>query len=297
MQRAHGILLIVFLGIAASAATGDLWINCAPGFDIFLDGEFMGVSEPSENGKRLPGVSSGEHTIRIEEDGVALLEFSIPVGPASNQVVVGELGPESNGGLPGAAEGEEAEEQLVGTIEVMSDPRNCTVEFSGRKTPKEQPILTIPGIAVGEHNIRFESEGTVLRTTVVVQADQLIQVRVDFRNKLVSVRGDTSDVRGGESASEEESPRAELECIEYWVQVMRTSNFDEIEPAQSALKDMGYPSYHQKLITIEDESAPPIFKLRVGPIPRRNKAQWVAGLIRHAGFTAVWVVPTECHPR
>ena len=296
MQRVHVILLVVFLGIAASAATGDLWINCAPGFDIFLDGEFMGVSEPSENGKHLPGLSSGEHTIRIEKDGFALLEFSMPVGPASNQVVVGELGPESNGGLPGATEGEEVE-QLVGTIEVTSDPRNCTVEFAGRKTPKEQPILTIPGIAVGEHNIRFESEGTVLETTVVVQAAQLAQVRVDFRNKRVAVTGDTSDVRGGESASKEESPRAESECIEYWVQVMRTSNFDEIEPAQSTLKDLGYPSYHQKLITIEDESAPPIYKLRVGPIPRRKKAQWVAGLIRNAGFPAVWVLPTECHPR
>jgi cell division septation protein DedD len=293
MQRVHVILLVVFLGIAASAATGDLWINCAPGFDIFLDGEFMGVSEPSENGKRLPGLSSGEHTIRIEKDGFALLEFSIPVGPASNQVVVGELGPESDGGLPAATEGEEVE-QLVGTIEVTSDPRNCTVEFAGRKTPKEQPILTIPGIAVGEHNIRFESEGTVLKTTVVVQAAQLAQVRVDFRNQRIAVTGDTSNASGGESASKEDSPRAEPECIEYWVQVMRTSNFDEIEPARSTLKDLGYPRYHQKLITIEDESAPPIYKLRVGPIPRRKMAQWVAGLIKNAGFPAVWVLPKEC---
>ena len=288
--------MIVFLGVAASAAAGDLWINCAPGFDIFLDGEFMGVSKPSENGKRLPGLSSGEHTIRIEKNDFALLEFSISVGPASNQVVVGELEPKSNGGLPGATEGEEVE-QLVGMIVVMSDPRNCTVEFAGRTIPKEQPILTIPGIAIGEHKIQFESEGTVLNTTVVVQAAQLAQVRVDFRSKRVAVTGDTPDVRGGESASKEESPRAEPECIEFWVQVMRTSNFDEIEPAQSALQDLGYPSYHQKLITIKNESAPPIYKLRVGPIPRRKKAQWVAGLIRNAGFPAVWVVPTECHPR
>jgi len=296
MQRVHVILLVVFLGMAASAATGDLWINCAPGIDIFLDGEFMGVSEPSENGTRLSGLSSGEHTIRMEKDGFALLEFSIPVGPASNQVVVDELGPESNGGVPGATEGEEVE-QLVGMIEVMSDPRNCTVEFAGRKTLKEEPILTIPGVAVGKHHIRFESEGTVLKETVVVQAAQLAQVRVDFRNKRVAVTGDASGVRGGESASKEESPRAEPECIEYWVEVMRTSDFDAIEPARSALKDLGFPSYHQKLITIEDESAPPIYKLRVGPIQRRNKAQWVAGLIRNAKFQGVWVVPTECHPK
>jgi len=93
MKRSHVISLAVCLGIVASAAAGNLWITCAPGLDIFLDGELVGVSEEAENGKLLPAVSSGDHTISIEKNGFAPAEFSIAVGPASNQVVVGELGP------------------------------------------------------------------------------------------------------------------------------------------------------------------------------------------------------------
>jgi len=295
MQRVHLISIVVCLGIAASAAAGDVWINCAPGFDIFLDGESVGVSETSESGKNLRGIESGAHTIRIEKDGVALAEFSVNVGFAPNQVEYSGLSAEMNEEFPGTSQGE-AEERVVGTIEITSDPRECNVKIGGRRIMKKHVILTIPDLPVGAHKIWFESSGTVLSEKVVVQAAQPAKVIVDFNNQRVAIAGNEADVEGGGSVSETENPRAEPECIEYWIEVLRTNDPEAIEPYQQMLKELGFPSEQQKVITVDDGSADPDIKLRVGPVSRSKKARWAAGLIRNAGIPTVWVVPEECLP-
>jgi cell division septation protein DedD len=293
MKRVHLISLVMCMAIAASAVAGNLWIFCEPGLDVFLDGEFVGVSEQAEGGKRLPGISAGEHTIRIEKDGFTSAEYSIDVGVAANQVVVGELSAEVTE-EPAEASREAVENQAVGTIEITSDPRECNVKFASRRILKTQPIMTIPGLPVGEHKLWFESSATVLNATVAVEAARTVRVVVDFRNKRVAITGADSGRDGTEPTAEEEKPETETGCVEYWVQVLRTSDPEAIEPTRSALKDQGFPLYHQKLITVEDEGALPLYKIRVGPITRRNQANHVAGLMRHAGFKTAWVVPEKC---
>ena len=293
MQRGQLLLFVVFLGIAASVAAGDVWINCAPGFDIFLDGESVGVSEADENGIHLRGIESGVHAIRIDKDGFALTEFSVNVGFAPNQVEVGELAAGMTEGPSGTSQ-QAAEKTLVGTLEITSDPGECNVRIGRRRFLKKHPIMTVPGIPVGEHKMWFESSGTVLSEKVVVQAVQPAKISVDFHNQQVAITGDDPEVEGGDSVAETQSPGAEPECIEYWVQVLRTGHAEIIEPSRSALEDQGFPPYHQRLIIIEDDGAIPVYKLRVGPISRENKAKHVAGLLRHGGFTTAWVVPEEC---
>ena len=63
MQRGHLISIVVFLGIAAGAAAGDLWIKGEPGLEIFLDGQRALVSDNGEYGLLLAGVTTGDHTI------------------------------------------------------------------------------------------------------------------------------------------------------------------------------------------------------------------------------------------
>ncbi len=294
MQKGHLILLVVFLGVAASVAAGDVWINCEAGFDIFLDGESAGVSEADESGKHLRGIESGHHTIRIEEGGIALAEFSVNVGFAPNQVEVGELAAGMTEALPGTSQ-EAAETMLVGTIEITSDPGECNVKIGRRRIQKKHPIMTMPGIPVGEHKLWFESSGTVLKETVRVQTDQPARVMVDFRNQRVVITGATPAVPEGDSTVEEE-PRTEPECIEYWIEVLRTDYREEIEPYQQSLKELGFPRENQKIITIDNDGGVPTYKLRVGPIERAKKAKWAAGLIRNAGIPTVWVLPEACLP-
>jgi hypothetical protein len=283
----------VILGVAASVAAGDVWINCAPGFDIFLDGESMGVSERDESGKHLRGIESGAHTVRIEKDGVALAEFSVNVGFDPYQVELSGLSAEMNEEPPGTSQ-DEVEQQFVGSVEITSDPRECNVKIGSRRILKKLTILMIPDVPIGEHKIWFESSGTVLSEKVVVRAAQLVRVRLDFRNKQVAIGGDDSDVEGGDSVAETPTPRAEPACIEYWIEVLRTDDPEAIEAARSALKEQGFPLYHQKLIAVEQDGTLPVYKLRVGPVTRNNMAKHTAGLLRHGGFKSAWVVPEEC---
>jgi hypothetical protein len=287
------ISFVICVAVAASAAAGDLWINCEAGLEVFLDGEHVGVSEEAEFGKLLRGVASGEHTIRIEKESRVPLEFSLSVGFAANQVVVGALSPEISE-VPSDEAEEETEERGVGMIAITSDPSECNVKLAGLRVPKIKPIMTFPNIPVGEHKLWFESSGTVLSETVLVQEAQTVEIRVDFRNQRIAMTEDASDAPGDGSEAEEESPRTEPECIEYWVEVIRTSNIEDIEAASSQLEDLGFPENHQKRITVEDDSGLPAYKLRVGPVPRRSDAKYPAHLIKQAGFRSVWIVPEEC---
>jgi len=285
--------MVVCLGIAAAAAAGDLWINCPPGLDIFLDGESMGVSDREENGKYLRGIESGDHSIRIEKVGFAPVELSVNVGFAANQIVIGEFGPEITKEPPASSEGE-AEIELAGTIEITSDPSECNVKFGDHRIVKQLQILTIAGVPVGEHKLWFESSATVLNDKIAVRAALPTRVQVDFHNQRVTITRDTPDVRADDPEGKEEGSRAEPGCIEYWVQVLRTGHVELVEPSQSALKEQGFPLYHQRLIIIEDDGTIPVYQLRVGPITREKKAKHVAGLLRHGGFTTARVVREEC---
>jgi hypothetical protein len=136
----------------------------------------------------------------------------------------------------------------------------------------------------------------VLKETVRVQAAQRAKVMVDFPNQRIVITGDTTDVEGGESVAETDTPRTAPECIEYWIEVLRSDNREEVDTYQRTLEELGFYREHQKVITIEDDGVAPIHKLRVGPIDRMNKAKWAAGLIRNAGLSNVWILPEECQP-
>ena len=78
---------------------------------------------------------------------------------------------------------------------------------------------------------------------------------------------------------------------------MRSSSLEGLEPVQDVLEKMGFPSHDQKVTTIEDDGVLPLYKLYVGPVEHKEKAKWVQGLIRNAGFKSAFVVPEKCVPR
>ena len=63
--------LILCLGAAAQAATGDVVVGGPPGFRIFVDGEFAGVTTEEEQGLLLAELDAGVHTLRAEKAGHA----------------------------------------------------------------------------------------------------------------------------------------------------------------------------------------------------------------------------------
>ena len=293
MRIAQVISLVMCLGTAALATAGDVRVTCSPGLNIFLDGEFVGVSIPKHDGKYLTGLNAGEHTIMVKKDGFSPKEFSVVVGSSSYQIVVGELVPISHTHQPETTSRDEVGRPL-GTIEITSTPQRCTVEIAGQEIVKQEAIMTIPGFPVGDYDIRFESSGAVLSTNVVVKADKTSRIEADILNNTVKTISDDSDGGGRGSRSKKGGSKAKSACIEYWVEVVRTSNPEVIEPARSNLKEQGFPLYHQKLITITDDGVLPLYKLRVGPINHKKDAKRIASQLRNVGYAAAWVIPEEC---
>ena len=295
MRIAHLISLVACLGIAISATAGDLRVTCAPGLNIFLDGEFVGVSIPKYDGKYLTGLSDGKHTIMVKKIGFTTKEISVIVGASPIQVVVGELLPNNVSNQPQPeTTSRDVVGRPVGTIEVTSDPQICTVGIVGQEIVKQEPIMTIPGIPVGDYDIRFEISGVVLNTNVVVRADEISRIRADFPTNRVENTVDDSGDGESVSPSQKDGSQPKSGCIEYWVEVVRTSNPEVIEPIRSSLKEAGFPLYHQKLITIEDDGVLPLYKLRIGPINHKKDAKRITTQMKNGGYTAAWLVPVEC---
>lgn len=291
MKRIQLIFLFMIFAIATSAAAGDLWVICATGLEIYLDGESIGVCDAAESGTRVSGIEAGEHTIQVRREDFASAVFTFAVGPASAQVLVPEVVGDPSGNEDGP------EPQNLGAIQISSNPRTCMVASGGRAIEKQQPIMTFVGVPFGKHELRFESEGTVLMARVTVRTPEPVQVRVDFSSEQVAIIGGTVEKDAADSVESDGGAEAEPECIEYWVQVTRASSEEELEPVQNLLKEMGFPAYHQKVVTIEDDGVLPLYKLYVGPIDRIEMANWVKGLVKNAGFKSAFVVPEKCVPR
>ena len=293
MRTAHVFWMVMCLAVAAAATAGDVRVTCAPGLNIFVDGDFIGVSTPKYDGKYLTGLSSGEHTIMIKKVGFSTKEFTVAVGTAPLQIVVGELVPSSQTNQPETTE-RDAVGRRVGTIEVTSNPQECSVEIAGQIIAKHEPLMTIPRIPVGDYDIRFESSGEVLSTTVVVRADETSRIEADILNNQVKYTADTSDDGENGSTRKKDGSKKKRACVEYWVEVVRTSDPEIIEATRPKLKELGFPVYHQKLITIEDDGALPLYKLRIGPIPHKKDANRITFDLQKAGFTAAWLIPEAC---
>jgi hypothetical protein len=84
---------------AAPTEVGDLQVTCRPGYRLYIDGAFVGLTVSEEDGRYLRGVASGRHVLRVEKLGFEPreLQVDVPSGGAV-EVKVGELAPE--GGPP-----------------------------------------------------------------------------------------------------------------------------------------------------------------------------------------------------
>ena len=295
MRTAQVISFVMCLGLAVMATAGDLRVTCSPGLNVFVDGDFVGVSTPKHGGKYVTGLSAGKHTIMVKKAGFLPKKVTVTVGSSPLQIVIAVLSPSHNTDM------KQPETTMfdvvgrpVGTIEVTSAPQRCIVEIAGRKIVKHEPIMIIPGIPVGDYDIRFESSEAVLSANVAVRADETSRIGADFPNNRVEVKADDSDEGGRGSKAKKGGSKAKRACIEYWIEVVRTSNPEVIEATRPNLEKMGFPVYHQKLITIRDDGVLPLYKLRVGPINLKGDAKRIESQMRNAGFTGVWMVPEEC---
>lgn len=278
MKRMAGLMsLLVGLGAAVPAVAGDLRLGCPAGAEIYVDGALVGICGAAEGGTLLTGLSDGQHILRVEQTGFLPREFPAVTGPTPRQVEVGELSPRapSDAGDSGSPDPSDV---AFGSIEVSSEPADCSLRVGDRWARKHEPLMILLGVPFGEHALSFERFGLVLKTTVAVTAEMPVQVlHVDFENERVENRAAASAADEPDSPEPQVPPDGESGCVEYWVQVLRTGDLEKIERTQEQLDQLGFPPRDQKLITVEDDGVLPLYKLRIGPL----RDQWTAKLVIH----------------
>jgi hypothetical protein len=195
MKRVFPLFLLLLIGLPTFSLAGDIQVLCEPGLRVFLDGEFMGVSNAKEDGLFLPNVPIGEHVIRIEKDGFLPQSFTVQIG-LPLEVRVGEFMTE-----PESPQVEEAPPvkvgRSVGSLLITSAPQNCVVEIDGRSVTKDGPYLSIDDLAAGEHTISFSKPGyDPLSDVVRVAAGAEVAVRGNFKTgKVESVHEGKGSLR------------------------------------------------------------------------------------------------------
>ena len=80
------------------------------------------------------------------------------------------------------------------------------------------------------------------------------------------------------------------EEVEFFVQVLASSNSSSVAAARTKLEEHGFSRDHQHLITLQEAGTGTLYKLRVGPFPDRSSADRVAQRMSAAGFPDSWVV-------
>jgi hypothetical protein len=285
MPRAWLTWFVVACGLAAAAVGGELRLTCEPGLDIYVDGTFMGLSQTSEHGLRLKAIDDRSYTVRLEKTGFAAKEFTAIVGPTPRQIVVGELTPEGARDPDG--------EQSFGIVEVTSNPVECTFKIAHQRGDKLEPILIVRDVPEGEQIVWLERYGMLLKTTVTVKAGATTRITADFEAGTVEAFDHDADETVPEPEPRSDAA-ADVTCVEYWVEALRTSDMEAIEIARKQLDEMGFPPQHQKLIVIEDDGVLPLYKLRVGPTQEKERARYAIHVIKQNGYSSAWILAEPC---
>jgi hypothetical protein len=263
MRKTPITLLILFFGVVSPTSGGDLRVSCAPGLEVFVDGEAAGVSTEEENGLLLTGVSEGEHTIRVETDGPSSTEFSLVVDSESHHVVFADYP------SPAAAPENAEAAQGAGAVVITSDIPRCWIEFAGLRIQKREDTLAFVEVPTGVYEMWLQQLGTLIETTVTVKPAATTRVTANFEKKRAEVMivESTGEDKGEEKANKDSSP-----CFLFWVEVISTSKLELITGTSEALEKAGYPLYQQNASIVESGEIP-MYKLRVGPFANQHSAK------------------------
>ncbi len=285
MQKYRVISLVLCFGFAVSAMAGDVRIVCSPGLDVFVDDDFVGVSTAPEDGKYLDGLSDGYHVIKIEKDGFLPRWFGAYVGRKTYEIELDALTPTSEASTV---------TKETGAIEIASNLENATVKLEDHKAPMEGPAMRFSNVSVGLHDIWFERYGIVLHEKVVVQANETTVVIANFIDNRVEVPNPEPDDDEAPVPTEVAETKKKSDCYHYWIQVVQTSDAEKIKTYQEQLEEKEIPTYHQRVLTVEDDGVIPLYKLRIGPMADRATVKLMTRKVFQAGFQNSWVVREEC---
>lgn len=175
------ILLILSLFISSNvfAATGDIQITCETNVRIFIDNNFKGVTNDSDSGLFIEGLTPGRHTLKAVKKGFDpfVREISITANKAIEVKINFGQRQERVQGLQ-SEEGQTLSQ--VGKMELRSVPLGAKVTIDG-KSYQQKTDMEIENIPIGKHRISFERGNKKLSGLFNLNEQEILKLKAHFK--------------------------------------------------------------------------------------------------------------------
>jgi len=169
---------MLWLGYAAAAA-GYVQVNAGAGVEVFVDGEFVGVTREDVGGLLLTDVQPGERQLRFALAGFAPREVTVVV--VAGRVLVHDVQrfePELRIGEAGERAATELR-KLTGTLVVQSLPVGAVIDVPSLRLAgqrKTRDVWTVERVPVGVHEVRVAALGRSVSADVEIFDGEVTRV-------------------------------------------------------------------------------------------------------------------------
>lgn len=184
------VLLTIYLisSIANAQELGHLQIKSDPGVNIFLNGDFQGLTKSDIGGLIIQSLEPGDYDLMATKEGFNPIETNIVVN--SGQVTSHTL----SSFVPRVVVEQSGDNNVddvvrqTGWIQIQSLPIEATVKIQGLSISqnKTKDKFSISDVPVGEYNIELEFGNERLNRRVEVKNSKESQLFYNFIEKTIS---------------------------------------------------------------------------------------------------------------
>lgn len=222
-RKIHFTLTLLFLismftmQTEVNAATGDLQVTCEANIRIFIDNDFKGVTNDSENGLFIENLSPGRHTLKAIKKGfdpfvkdisiIASKAIEVKINFGQRQEQIKSLQPEEGQTL-----------SQVGNMELRSVPLGAKVTING-KSYQQKTDFEISNFPIGQHKVSFERGNQRLAGLFNLDANETLKLKAHFKEgKIIDLskieREEAEKISREEQARRERVQREEQARLE-----------------------------------------------------------------------------------
>jgi hypothetical protein len=187
MMRGISIAFLVcalFLPIQAMAQTGSLQVTCEPGVRIYIDHQFFGMTNETDNGLFIEELAPGTHRLKAVRSGFAPVVQEVDV--VQDVAVEAVIDFEASGEAAGAEEAPEGAAKPaipkgrtnVGTLLLSSDPVGAKVFIDGEY--KGDADIVVDNREAGRHTIVFQMGDRKLSGTFTLSRHEVLKLQANF---------------------------------------------------------------------------------------------------------------------
>jgi len=167
----------------AQQEPGTIQIKAAPGIQVLLDGDLIGLTDAAVGGIILQDVPPGRHALLFAREGFQSRTVQLMLAPGEIlRYTLEPLVPSVTITEEGN-EGQSGPEVQLGTLTIQCLPIECTVsipELGISDRRKTRDILRIAGVSAGEYTLITSALGKTQRSAVGICGASEVNVLTDF---------------------------------------------------------------------------------------------------------------------